>query len=226
MYKVTLSILFMVFAVQQVTLAQTLPTNTEFYKKKELNIKLEDFNGSKYLDNDFQLGVISDNLSKKTFQAYVRYDVLNDVFEIKESLSQSATTFLNKASATSVKINNSEFTYASYLAEDSSRKLGYIESLGSILEGTLYARYEADLRLPQKAKTTLEKNRKGKISIKEYYMLKDENSIKLIKVNKKSIFDLFPKSHSQKLKVFLKENKNKVRNASEIKAIIDFSNSL
>lgn len=226
MHKITFFILFFALALQQVTLAQTLPTNTEFYKQKELNINLEDFNGSKYLNDDFQLGIISDDLSNKTFKAYVRYDVLNDVFEIKESLTQSSPTFLKKASATSVKINNSEFSYNSYLNENSSRELGYIEYLGSILEGDLYTRYDAELRLPQKAKTTLEKNRKGKISIKEHYMLKNENSIKLIKINKKSIFDLFPKSHSPKLKVFLKETKNKVSNTNEIKAIIDFANSL
>jgi len=216
----------LLFSFVHVGIGQTLPTNTAFYKTKELNVNLEEFQGSKYLNESFEEGTINDALSDKNFQAFVRYDILNDVFEIKETLTQSSPSFLKQAPATSIVINNNTFKYTSYQNEDASRELGYIQVLGNVNNGKLYAKHVAELRLPQKAKTTLEKDRKGKISQRVYYMLMTEDSVRPFDVNKKSIFNLFDSSSTPSIKSFLKETKNKVRNIDDVIAIITYANTL
>lgn len=206
--------------------SQTLPTNTEFYKTKELNINLAEFSGSKYLSEKFEKASINDELSNKKLLAFVRYDLLNDVFEVKENLTQSSPSYLKKASATSLNINNATFEYTSYQNQSNSRELGYIQVLGDIHNGKLYAKHLAELRLPQKAKTTLEKDRKGKISQVVYYILVTDDNTKIIDIDKKSIVELFPDSYSSKIKSFLKKTKNKVRNVDDVISVLNFARTL
>lgn len=210
----------------QLITAQTLPTNTEFYKQKESEINIEEFNGSKYLNDDFTSVSVYDGLSDLSFNTFARYDVLNDVFEIKKDPNKKSYEFLKKTPATAVQMDNDKFTYTSYVNNLGKRENGYLQELGSVSDKKIFARNYAELRLPEKAKTTLEKDRKGKVFLKVYYLLENQNSLAPIDIDKKSILTLFDKSKQSKVKTFMKAQKLKARTIQEIRDIITYAASL
>ncbi len=215
--------IFLILVVSVISLkAQTLPANTEFYKKKELNLDLKDYLGSKYLEEDFKISVVKDGLTNKDYDTWVRYDILNEVFEIKENYNHEVFTFLKKTPATSIVLDNRIFIYETYTNNHINQEAGYIEMLGSLSDNIVYVKHYAEVRLPEKAKTTLEKDRKGKISKKLYFLIKKNENIRYFDLDKKSIFTLIPESKKSDVKDFMKKNKNKVRDIQEVSALIDF----
>ena len=219
-------LLFIIFFISQVCLSQTLPTNTDLYKSKQQELNLDEFLGSKYLNENFIQGQIEDKLSNKSFVSLTRYDILNDIFEIKQNLSEKGFTYLEKTPATSIVIAESTFVFTSFKNEMGNDEIGYLQLIGSIGDTNIYARHYSDVRLPEKAKTTLERDRKGKITNKIYYLKGTLTNSNPVDIDKKSILLLFEKEKRNSIKTFMKSTKNKARNIEEIITILDYSKTL
>ncbi|MFD2586693.1 hypothetical protein ACFSQJ_07105 [Croceitalea marina] len=216
-------IMFLFLKVQ----GQGLPTNREYYKHQGIEAKIEEFSGSKYYHDTFKLSTIQDKLTEKEEKKYLRYDALNDFFEMKESINSANVTFLKKELGIDVVYDNKHFVYTRYNDDFDKRQTGYLHLIGQIESNNIYVKYGRNLRMPEKAKTTLEMDKKGSITNTIYYLHgKDANSISKIEINKKSILNLFAEKNIDKVKNFIKQEKLKFKKVNDLEKLIQFADNI
>ncbi|RMB59077.1 hypothetical protein EAX61_08415 [Dokdonia sinensis] len=208
----------------QVATSQTLPTNTEFYKNKGIEAKLEDFNGSKYLNDNFAPSVVEDRLTQKKTDKYLRYDALNDFFEMRDTKEASKPAFLKKEIGLDVVYDGKPFVYMLYFDESGQQQYGYLHRLGTLGNKVVYAKYGKTLRMPEKAKTTLENDRKGRISDEKYFLVENRGSVSPIDIDRKSVVDFYEKNQQAAIKNYIKENKLKFKEVDDVIQLSQFMN--
>lgn len=223
MKKILITAVVVVLAVQAIT-SQRLPTNTELYKNKEIEAKLEDFSGSKYFKEDFEPSVVEDRLTQKKTEKWLRYDALNDFFELRDSKEAGSVTFLKKEIGLDVVFNGKPFVYMLYFDENGQQQSGYLHRLGKLGSRMVYAKYGKSLRMPEKAKTTLQNDRKGRISDEMYYLAQKGGSVAPIDIDKKSVIDFFEKSQQAMVKKYVKENRLKFKEVEDVVKLAEFVN--
>jgi len=224
MKKIVSILVFILLTLNSI--GQAIPTNPEYYKNEGPKVDIDKFLGSKYLDEEFQSGIVEDKLSQKKVNTFIRYDVLNDFFEMKDTKASKNTTFLKKELGIDVVYNNLIFVYTNYYNELGNFETGYLQKLGVIGETEVFAKYTRSLKLPEKAKTTLEQDRKGRIRNEMYYLSESEGSKKVVNLDKKNILLYYSKENQPKIKSFIKKQKLKFKNPEDVVQLIAYAKTL
>lgn len=202
--------------------SQDIQSQIPYIKSDGKKIELSDFKGTPYLEEVFQKGAVHDGLTAKKKDMFLRYDALNDIFEMKKIKTAKKSDFLQKAFEIHITIGTKTFYYQNYKNNDGKDVIGYLQELATI-EGTkFYRKYGKKLILPQKAKTSLEQDRPGKIKNNVYYVVGSANDLKAVDINKKLILNYIDKDKKASAKAFVKKNKLKFKDYADIKKLAGF----
>ncbi len=220
-----LYISFSIFLMLIITVdAQTTTVTNDYRRDKNAEYDLSDFIGSKYLEDDFQVGSIEDELTNISKNVFLRYDVYSDIFERKDSQATSAFTYLEKTYGVNVFYDDRTFIYTNYINDLGNQVIGYLEVLGKYEDLTFYMDFEKTLRMPQKSPSPQTPDRAGKIGNKEFFVLKSPQGTKVIDISRKDVHDLFPQEVRGQVKSYVKKNKLKFRDGEDMKNLLGYLN--
>jgi hypothetical protein len=190
--------------------------------------KYEDISGSAYLYPDWNSGTLIDKNGKSYFNLQLKYDAYMDRVELNQDgqvLEINATAY-------------PKFTL-DFAERGTNNIVKHSFSSGYNIPGFSRTNYfdlvrEGELTLLRKFKTSfVEQNVSGygttdqKKSFQTkilYFILFEDGSAKEVKLNKKSILEIFPEE-SNKLETFLKNEKNKLKSEMDLIKAIDFVES-
>ncbi|MGX1025156.1 hypothetical protein [Flavobacterium sp. CS20] len=183
--------------------------------KENSKFDINDIEGSPFLTEDFQFGYIIDSKSKNKAQAYLRYDVYNDVFEIKlEPNSKSLKTLkrtprykYNLGGETFVLIKSPQVINEEHYNSGN----GYVVELTSPkAEAVLYKRYFKELIPGSKALTSYQQDIPPSIKSDTRYIIKFGDTYVRAEDHKKKILDAFS-DHKKDIKNYIKDKGFKFR---------------
>lgn len=201
-------------------------TNT-FLKSRTIEHDLEKFDGTKYLEQDFKQGIIANTFSQKKTSLLLRYDALNDLFEIKDKANDEEVHFLDKdATAIEVTYDNIVFVQTSYYDTKNRVKKGYLGALGTLGETKIYAKYDKAIQFPKRAETSYDRATNGKLSTIAYYLTLQEGNLRPIKIDEKSVLAMFHKDQQAKVKDIIIKEKLKLRKPEDVSRLIHFTETL
>ena len=212
--------------VQEVYFASHLKQQLLSKMAEDVQLKLEDINGSPYLDEWFHLGKIIDEKVYKENACYLRYNIYNDVIELKYSIDTSAPVygFLKDPDFKAI-IGDKSFYYRKFIASDGISKFGYLELMKDYGSFKLFKRHYQVLRLPKKARTSLEKDIPAKLSNYEHYYVEQNEAFKEVEMHRKKIVEAFP-DHSSEAKKFIKKEKLRFKDEGDLIKLGDYLSSL
>lgn len=187
--------------------------------KENSKFQVEDINGSPFLYDDFKKGYIIDEKSDNKAQTYVRYDVYNDVFEIRLNPNAEALKTLKRTPRYQYVINNEKFVLIESVEaineEHYTSGNGYVVELTSPeSEAVLYKRYYSDINSGSKALTSYQKDIPPSIKSRDRYIIKFGDNYVRAEDHKKKILDAFP-DHKKEIKKYIKNKNFKFRGSDE-----------
>ena len=229
MKKTPFNILFLFFIVfnsnAQGYLDKIDPYSTGIlYKNGVLNSRdLAKIEGSKYLDEDFQLAEVSTVPQK----LMVRYNAVTDTLEIQSTgLDFFSLTKKNPYNTITIIANGNKFKLLNYKNKETNI-YGYLLQLYAKNNVTLYRRDKIIFQKAIEARTTYQQATPAKFvkTNPEYYLsLKNETAIALPK-NKKEFQDLLP-SKKEEISTYLKNNNFSIKDEKSIIEMAKFLLSL
>ena len=181
-------------------------------------LELSEVNGSPFLNEEFSMGKIIDQMNDKTTQTYLRYNIFEDKIEIKPDLSDQKLFSLNRSI-------NYEFVYQNKLVKliqnndlFENNNNGYLFVLfDSPNNINLYKRYYQDFIPPKEARTSYDTDKPAKLETNIKYLISSDPSedFIILDVNKRRILDAFDKKFESQLESFIKSKKYKFRGSEE-----------
>jgi len=170
------------------------------------NIAIADINGSMFYQSNFVEGTIYVNQKPLTTIA-MRYNALNDEFEVKEGKSPKVQA-IAKTNSVSLQKKNEHFWFKEYVLRNGSRQKGYLIALVSTGKYRLFEKRAKVFKQGSDAKTSFHKTTPHRFMDKiEFYISKNENVPIHTKKTKKEILSFLDKEDALKLKQFLKNKK-------------------
>ncbi len=187
-----------------------------FMKLKEnAKFDISDIEGSPFLNEDFQIGYIVDTKSDNKAQTYLRYDVYNDVFEIRLDPNSESLKTLKRTPRYKYKIGNETFVLIE--SQEAINEEHYISGNGYVVELTspeagavLYKRYFKELKSGSKALTSYQEDIPPSIDSDSRYIIKFGNAFVRAEDHRKKILDAFP-DHQKEIKKYIKDKGFKFR---------------
>lgn len=177
--------------------------------------KMRNVEGSLFLYDDFKLGSVYDVNADKQFQTFLRYDVFNDVFEIRLNQNSDELKTLKRSPNYQYTIDNKKFVLINSTSAINEEHYisgnGYVEELTNAdEEAVLYKRYYMEFNEGVKATSTYQTDTPPSLELKQRYIIKFNDDYKRADDHRKRIIDAFP-DHQAKIKKFIKSNKHKFR---------------
>jgi len=217
-----ISVVISVYVVLISFFSEDINSQIPYVKPDGEKIDIKDFRGTQYLEEDFQKGVVYDGLAGSEKDMFLRYDALNDLFEMKKIKTEKNNEFLKKTFEINISLDTKKFYCLNYRNNDGNDVFGYLQEIATIGDMKFYRKYGKKLILPQKAKTTLEQDRPGKIKNKKYYVVGISNDLKAAEINKKLILNYIKSDKKASAKAFVKKNKLKFKDYKDIEKLADF----
>ena len=179
--------------------------------------------GSPYLEKEFSQGILYDSIQNKSYSVLLRYNIYNDLFEVKKS--ENSIFNLAKRSNFTFNINERKFVLLDYFEEYNNA--GYFEVLLDGQNMSLYKKYKRILQPPVKAQSSYEKDKPAKFINSESLFYKSGNSNKLNKLpkKKKELYTIFKKKIKE-VENYISKNKLNIKKESDLIKIIEFYNAL
>lgn len=176
----------------------------------------EAFTGSPYVEKDFVNGVIMDS-DGKTHPAFLRYNTVEDVVEVKLALSEPNTFVLPKLKNISYRMNGYTYVLDSFRTDKGETMEGYFMNYFDGKKVKFYARPLPDVTQAEKAKTGYEKDKPAHLSIKtDYYLSVNNGPLISVKLKEKDFKNALPAS--KEIDKYFKDNK--------VKTVEDYSKVL
>jgi hypothetical protein len=193
------------------------------------------YQGSPYLIDEFKKGTVIYNSKDMEIQAYLKYDIYNDVFEIKVGLNDTYADLLDKQSKFDCILNGYKFVLLK--SKTAINELHYNNGRGYAAELikndkkiTLYKRFFAEKKEAEKARTSYHRDEKASIEIDVRYIFRINGNFIRVDAHKKRILEAFPDQH-QKIEFYIKKNNLKFRGSDEkierqVIQVVEYYNSL
>ncbi|MFD2101648.1 hypothetical protein [Flagellimonas iocasae] len=193
---------------------------------EEVNLTLEDIDGTIYLDESFQLGALhEDGVIFK--RMYMRYDAYNDEIELRESPDSKVTRAMVKNQKYSCSVNGSKFDYLQYKNDEGVLVAGYLEPL---VNGGDYVLYQKQLKIFKEgkpAKTSLDRGFPHRFLDKtEYYLSVNGDTPQYFKAKKSEVMALFPDEDQKVIKQFIKEKQIDLGESLGLTNLFAYANTL
>ncbi|MDY8136681.1 hypothetical protein [Aquimarina sp. 2201CG5-10] len=212
-------------SITEVYLTQRIQLEFSKQISKELQTTIEDFEGSPYLNQTFLPGIIYDDLTGKKVDVHLRYNIYNDVFEIKYDPSSDEVFDLIKKTGYNAKLGSNKFYYKTYIDEKNNFKKGYVLVLFKTSNITLFKKHYQTLRAPKKAKVAFEIDQPARLlSYHSYFLVINGQSIYLTK-SKKKIIQVFPE-YQKELKAYIKKEKLSFKTDNDYIKLITYYSTL
>jgi len=189
------------------------------------NIDLSKVKGSPYENNNFQSGKAIDLNSKRTEVFYIRYNIYNDVIELKTNLSDKAGNGLIKSEKVYVIINNKKYYYKKYLENNSNTKEGYFILLKKGNHSSLYLKKIKKFKDKVIPQNSIEKEKPAEfIDDHAYYLQKGDILVKVLS-RKKKFLEQHP-DISKKLGKYMKSEKINLKSEKDIIKLFNYMDTL
>ncbi|MCR9265647.1 MAG: hypothetical protein NXH86_15935 [Flavobacteriaceae bacterium] len=173
---------------------------------EDVNLTLEDIDGTIYLDESFQLGGLYQN-GVAFKRMYMRFDAYNDEVELRESPDSEVTRSMVKNEEYSCSINGDEFLYMQYTDDKGATAKGYLSPL--VKGGGEYVLYEKRIKVFKEgkpAKTSLDKGFPHRFLDKvEYYVSVNGGVPVYMRAKKSEVLEVFSDEDQKKVKQFIKD---------------------
>jgi hypothetical protein len=190
------------------------------------NIDLSIVKGSPYENKNFQLGKAVNSETGNPQNYYLRYNVYNDVFELKKGKNDTKTGGLIKSENIYVSINNREYHYKKYLDSHSNTKEGYFILLKKGNKSSLYLKKTKDFKDKVMPKDSFEKEKPAAfIDNNPAYYLQKGDVLVSISSRKKKFLEQYP-DISKKLGKYIKSEKISLKNEKDVIKLFTYLDTL
>lgn len=182
-------------------------------------------NGTPFLKENFQAGVLELHDGKKSADVMLRYNIAKDLFEI---LRNNDTLTLNRPFAVKyVYLDDKVFMFNPKFREEAPRNQnGYFQQR-IVGELSLFIKHRKDLSFHSFAN-----NYQGGAGTKEYYYVdktyyvgKTTDGKPFLITSSKSLLSKLDK-HKSEIKSFIKKNKLKIKKETDLVKVVEYYNSL
>lgn len=168
----------------------------------------EKHTGSPYLEQNFVNGTINDDKGK-THNAYLRYNAVEDVVEIKiENTAQSEILVLPKIKSLSYSLKDYKYILDSFRTDKGEKIEGFLIEYYNGKSFGLYGNPLPNISEAQVASTGYQQDKPAHLSVQlDYYIKKGDGTLHNVKLRDKDFKNVLPES--KELNEYLKENKLK-----------------
>ena len=186
----------------------------------EEKLDFEEMNGSSYLNENFQLGeIIIDNTVRQS--AYLRYNALKDVVEIKAKAEQAEIFILPRVGKYSYEFKNYTLVLNNYITDDGEVLNGFVMKYYDKGNVILLGKSNAKITPSVKAETSYGKNMPAKINVlTNYYLGLDGDPVISIKLKRKNFKEIFD---GPEMRNYFYENK--IKNIEDVIEMLNFYNT-
>lgn len=181
----------------------------------------EGYTGSPYVEKDFTQGVIVD-ADGKTQPAFLRYNTVEDVVEIKMKRTDEDVFVLPKVKNLTYNLNNYTYVLDSFRSAEGGRMEGYFIHYYDGENIDLYGRPLPDVTEAQMASTGYGKDKPAHLSVKmEYFLSVDNKPLQEVKLKKRDFKKALPQS--QLVDKYFSDNK--VRSVEDYTKMLEWYNN-
>ncbi len=215
---------FLIFAIFFLlgprTYAQANSADNEYLKE----IDYSQIEGSPYLNDSYQWGVLMYGRNKKFGKYKIRYNAHVDRME---TLNADGTIgVVSKDDSLNIVINNKTYLTLDYLEKNDKINKGYFTEKTAGPSCSLFLREYKTIKEGKEASTGYHKNKPSKfIDHKKYYLRFSSKILQPIKLKKKAILNSFPK-HYDLLNKYVSEKKLTVDSENGLIALVDYYNGI
>jgi len=196
--------------------------NPDLFKQNKQGQYILDYNhlkGSPYEKRTFSFGHVTDELSNKSVNLYLRYNIYNDEIELKASLQPNEKTVaLLKKNDISCTINGKYYIYASFINEKNEKKDGYLIEIYKGKNYNLYKRLTSNFTPKKYPKTSYSQVQLASFDTKIDYYLQKGNAITYLSNKKKSLLREF--KNNSAAKNILRTKGAKLKNVSDFLQLV------
>lgn len=219
----SLQLFFLLFLVNIPTLfsqAMWVDLPMDYVRNKNFeNSSTEVVQGSKYLNDNFQNGIIL--FGDKEINTLLRYNALAGEFELKNPSTNEVASVV-RTRAIKFKVGTSNYAVSTYMGKDDIITEGYFEILNEgntqLLKRDLVTYKEAE-----PAPNSYNPSKPARyISSTEYYLKKGSEPAEKVSLNKKDILKIMDTDEARS---FVKDNKLKLKSEEEVVKLLNFLNS-
>lgn len=175
--------------------------------------------GSVYLDENFQKGEVT--IGDKTFDSYLRYNALNDIFETRNQLGEVNALMRRPDIKTS--IDGKNFRIENFIDDNNMSKQRYFTILADGEKKFLKIE-GVELQEAEKANTSYQADKPATLKpFEKHYIKIGEASAVEVRLRKK---DILKELDDDRLEKYVKDNKMKLKDESEVIKLFTYYNSL
>jgi hypothetical protein len=189
------------------------------------NIDLSTVKGSPYENKNFQLGKAVNRTTGKPEDFYLRYNVYNDVIELKKSNASTDIGGLIKSEDIYAIINNREYHYKKYLDSKSKQKEGYFILLKKGKHSSLYLKKLKDFKDKVMPKDNFEKEKPATFTDDQTYYLQKGNVLVHVASRKKKFLEQYPEI-SKDLGKYIKSEKINLKSEKDVIKLFSYLDTL
>ncbi|MEW2922878.1 hypothetical protein AB1A65_15495 [Muricauda sp. ANG21] len=193
---------------------------------EEVNLTLDDIDGTIYLNENFTLGTLYDE-GEAFKKLYMRYDAYNDEVELKESLDSDVVRAMVKHPIYSCSINGNEYYYATFIDEDGNSQTGYLTPVVTGEDYTLLVKHIKVFKEGKPAKTSLDNSFPHRFLDKtEYYVSRNNETPVFMKTRKSDVLSVFSEDDQKPIKNYMKHKRSNVGDHQDLLNLFAYGNSL
>jgi len=188
-------------------------------------VDLSTIEGSPYETDLFMLGKASNKLTKKSQPNYIRYNVYNDVIELKENLNDTKIIGLIKSLNIYAIVNNKEYHYEIYSDDNSKTNEGYFILISKGVNSNLYLKKSQEFKDKVKAKDAYHNDSPATFENSEAYYVKKGRILHPLTKSKKEFLKQFPEKESE-LKKYMKAEKINLKSEKDVVKLFKYYDSI
>ncbi len=189
------------------------------------NIDLSTVKGSPYENKNFQPGKAVNREVGKPEDYYLRYNVYNDVIELKKHSNDQKIGGLIKSENIYAIINNREYHYKKYLDSHSNTKEGYFILLKKGKHSNLYLKKTKEFKDKVMPKDNFEKEKPAQFTDDQSYYLQKGEVLVRVASRKKKFLQEYP-DLSKQLGKYIKSEKINLRSEKDVIKIFNYLDTL
>ena len=193
---------------------------------EEVNLTLEDIDGTIYLNENFTMGTLYDE-GVAFKKLYMRYDAYNDEIELKESLDSDLVRAMVKHPVFSCSVNGNDYYYALYTDEDGVSQKGYLTPVVTGEDYNLFVKQKKVFKEGKEARNSLEKSFPHRfLDRTEYYVSKPGETPVFMKTKKSDVLSMFSEKDQKAIKDYFKDKRPNMNDNDDLFNLFTYANTL
>ena len=227
--KFLFTLLFLIFSIfytsaQFAEETKTISQLLNSIRKNGSNdvVELSKIKGSPYENDAFILGKAANKKTIDSKPYYLRYNIYNDIIEVKE---ENSTIGLIQSLNIYAVINNREYHYEIYSDDNEKTDEGYFISLYKSEKVNVYKRKIKEFIEEQPAKDSFRQATPPSFKDAEFYYFKKGRVLILLSTKKKEFIKNFPE-HKNEITSYIKTEKINLKSEKDLIQLFKYYDSL